>query len=125
MNKEERFKLFKTNLLKIAEAKSPSFVIFESSNDKFVQFAGFREMGLMCDIPLAGLTKEERRRLLTLKEFSGDEGTKNTGTKELVSYQKNFSGEDIDRAVDLTERIFIKVLGCPSTYNVEGKLNLQ
>jgi len=125
MKKEERLEIFKINLSKIVEGNEGSFVIFNVRSEKFVQFAGSKEMGLVCDIPLAELSKEEEKRLLSIKDFSEGEGARDAETKELTSYQIEFNKDDINKAVELTERIFIEVFRFPTTYNVDTELNLE
>jgi len=110
MEKEERLKIFKINLSKlIEEGGEGSFVIF-SVGEKFIQFAGDEEIGLVCDIPRAELSKEEEERLRALEEFSKGEGARDVDSNELVSYQTGYNKEEIGKAVELTERIFTEVL---------------
>jgi len=125
MKKYERLEIFKANLIKIVEREKGGFVVFEASPEKFVQFGGDKEFGLVCDIPLAELSKEEEKRLLTLKEFSKAEGSRDANSNDLIAYQTFYNEEEVNQAAGLTERIFVEVFGFPNTYNVVTKLNLN
>lgn len=125
MKKEERLEIFRKNLVKLVEGEEGGFVVFDASPEKFVQFAGSKELGLVCDIPSAELSKEERKRLLSLKEFSEGEGARDVETKGLTSYQTDFNKEDINKAVELTERIFIDVFRFPKIYSVDAELKIE
>ena len=127
MKKKERLKIFKDNLRKLVkEGNEGSFVVFDATAEKFVQFAGSKEEELLiCDIPLQELSKDEEKRLIEIEEFSGGEGSEDVKTGEQISYQAIFDKGDIERAADLTERIFIRVFGLPHDYDVSVTLNLE
>jgi len=119
LNRSERLKLFVTNIQKIVnEGKVGSYVIFNTSAEKFVQFAYDPDDDLLiCDIPLPELSKEEKERLLVFEDFSkGDEAIE-VDTSRLASFQTIFKGKEADKAGKLIERIFIKVFYLPSNYN--------
>ena len=123
MNKEQRSKVFKTNLRKLANEKgNGSFVIFEAEHEKFVQFAGGKEMGLLCDMPLAELSKDEQERLLILNEFASQEGSVDANTQERISYQTEYDEQDADKAAELAEKIFIQVFRLPASYSIVARL---
>ena len=108
------------------EGNEGSFVVFDATAEKFVQFACSKEEELLiCDIPLQELSKDEEKRLIEIEEFSGGEGSEDVKTGEQISYQAIFDKGDIERAADLTERIFIRVFGLPHDYDVSVALNLE
>jgi len=125
MKRKERLEIFKRNLSKIVEeGNEGSFVIFDTIAEKFVQFAGSKEEGgwLHCDIPLQELSKEEEKRLRDPQIF--DKNPPDAEYEELTSYAKDFDKEDLNKAVELIERIFIEVFSLPYDYNVNVELNL-
>lgn len=125
MKKEERLEIFRINLTKLANAGEGGFVIFDACG-KFVQFAGGRDLnGFVCDIPFAELSEAERTRLLELTEFSQNEGATNAGSGEQTSYTTEFDLVAIDKAVQLTERIFVDVFLFPPDYQIKPELNLE
>jgi len=125
MNRKERLTIFNTNLREIVkERREGSFAIFNASHDKFVQFAGDKEMGLVCDIPLTELSEDEERRLLALEEFATQKGAVDANTEEQISYQASYEKEDVNKAAELTERIFIQVFKLPVNYSIVAELKL-
>lgn len=125
MKKEERLRIFHTNLSKLIEkGEEGSFVVF-NAGERVIQFAGDKKTGLVCDIPLAELSKEEEERLQALDEFSSGEHARDAATNELVSYQTVCNKEEIDKAVELTERIFTEVFKLTDAYEVSVEVNLE
>jgi len=123
MEKQKRFELFKKNIEKVVEeAKESGFVIFDAGSDKFVQFTFDPEDNtLICDIPIAELSAQEEEKLLLLKEFSKDSGAFDD-KKQLISYHAYFRGEDIEKAANLTEQIFVGIFDFPHHYDFTVKL---
>jgi len=125
MKKEERLEEFRINLNKLANAGEGSFVVFDACG-KFVQFAGGKDLdGFVCDIPFTELSEAERMRLLKFTEFSQDEGARDADSGEQTSYTTEFDLVDIDKAVQLTEQIFVEVFWLPQDYEVKTELNLE
>ena len=125
MKKEERLEVFRINLTKLANAGEGGFVIFDACG-KFVQFAGGRDLdGFVCDIPFTELSEAERTRLLKLTEFFQSEGARDEDSDEQVSYTAEFDLEAIEKAVQLTERIFVDVFLFSPDYQIRPELNLE
>jgi HJR/Mrr/RecB family endonuclease len=122
MNREERLALFRAGLTKLVESKGKGYVIFDSLV-KFVQFATELD-GFLVDIPLEGMSKDEEMRLQTLKEFSSSDVLRDPKSNQLVSYQSKFSKEELEKAVLLTEQIFIEIFELSPDYGVEAKIDL-
>jgi len=127
MKREERLEIFRCNLSKLVEeGDEGSFVIFDVATGKFVQFVGSKEEGgwMICDIPLQELSKDEEKRLLAIEEFLHSEGIDaETGVK--ISYQAWFGKDDVEKAAEITERIFTEVFRLPDDYDVNVSLNLK
>lgn len=92
MNKEQRIKLFKKCLSKVAkEAIGGLIHIYTKEvlqgppSGYFVQFAGGTE-GIACDIPIIWISKKEIEKIKKLPEFFE--------AKEIGSYQAYFSTGD-------------------------------
>ena len=113
----------KTHLNKLTEAgEEGSFAIFDADPGRFVQFVGGKEIGLICDIPLAELSNVEKNRLVSLLKFSGEEHLNDAG--ECSAYQIAYENKEVDKAAELADRIFIEVFMLPSDYNVKAEISL-
>jgi hypothetical protein len=125
MLKNDRLKLLSNSFENmVKQGKEGSFLVF-STTEKFVQFAyDPDEDWLICDIPMASLTPEERKRLETLEEFEKNSGATEVETNEFVAYQHGLNGNEIDKAIELVERIFSKVFLLPDTYDVDVEITL-
>lgn len=119
MRKERRLDIFKENLREIVSERKNKMrmVHFSASPEKYVVFFGSVDE-LVCDVPRVELSMQEEKRLLTLDEFSEGEGLRDPNTNLLKTYQTRYSEEDIDKAVELVERIFIEVFRFPAIYDV-------
>lgn len=114
MLKNDRLKLFSSSLEKLVKQGKEGSILVFSTTEKFVQFAyDPDEDWLICDMPIAELTLEERKRLENLKEFEKNSGAK-TET-EFVAYQHGLNGNETEKATELVERIFSKVFLLPDT----------
>ena len=120
MKRNERTNQIKTALNRLVEEGTEgSFLIFENpKTEKFVQFA-FVD-GLICDIPLAELSREEENKI---KSIMG-EGARDVETGKSVSYQKWFESDKIDKAVEFVEKIFINIFKLPESYRIECNINI-
>jgi len=120
MTRDSRISEIKTALATLVKEGDPesSFIIFENpQTEKFVQFAFLGE-GLLCDIPLQELSKEEEN---VIKSMMGDKAT-DARTGELISYQKWFSVIELDKAAEFVETIFIKVFKLPEDYTIKTEI---
>lgn len=123
MNREERITLISDLLNDLANEgeAGESFVIFENSETmKFVQFA-FVEGGLMLDIPLVELSKEEANGI---RAILGEEGAKDARTGKLTSYQRLFGFDEIGKATELVEMIFLGVFKFGGSYTINPEINI-
>jgi hypothetical protein len=103
-----------TTLVKEGDPES-SFIIFENpQTEKFVQFA-FLGDGLVCDIPLQELSKDEENAIKSIME----EKATNARTDELISYQKWFNVTELNKAAEFVETIFTKVFKLPEDYTIK------
>jgi len=127
MDKKERLRIFGTNIAKLLKANEGSFVIFEEKvYHKYVQFAGSKEASgwFIIDIPLIELSKDEEKRLLSLNEFSKCHRSRDIKSNEPISFQIHYTQEDVQKAAQLTEEIFIEVFKLAPDYNFKVELIL-
>lgn len=120
VDKDERLKTFRENLLKITQAgRFGNFVIFEETTTKrFVQFAGEKGRGnVLCNIPIGGLNKLSENETYKLVKV----GFPKTGGK-FETCQKSM---EVEEAVELTEKIFRDVFNFPLDYEIRVTLNLE
>ena len=122
MEKQERHQLFNTSIERVVkDAKESGVVIFDAGSDKFVQFFyDSEDNNLICDIPIDELSAQEEKKLLLLKEFSKDSGAFDD-KKQLIAYHTYFRGEDIEKAANLAEQIFIRIFDFPNNYDFAVK----
>lgn len=121
-NREERIYKIRNALGSLIKAVGKgSFVVFENyDTQKFVQFVF---PPLLCDVPTRELSKEEEDEIRSII----GEGGRSLETGELISYQKVFELNEIDKAVELVERVFINVFKLPESYllNYRSSINIS
>jgi len=125
MDKAQRINLFKKCLKNVAEGSMGGLIHFYTKealqgppNGCFVQFAGGIE-GLACDIPIIWLSKEGIEKIRKLPEFFE--------AKEIGSFQAYFgvSDEDIEKMVNLTEKIFTEIYNLPLNYEIIAEYTIN
>ena len=125
MLQNDRLKIFSNSFEKLVKQGKEGSILVFSTTGKFVQFAyDPDEDWLICDMPIASLTPEERKRLEALEEFEKDSGATEVETNEFVAYQHVLNGNEIDKAIKLVERVFSKVFLLPDTYDVDVEITL-
>lgn len=103
-----------------------AFVIFEDrASQKFVQFAGSQQEPLYLDLPHQALSEEERARAEKLFHNLGTESITyplyDKPGGQIVGSQSVFSlvlGSDVERAAELTARIFAEVFVLPDGFDL-------
>jgi len=124
MKGEERVREITDSLrLLVRKGRSgDSFVVFDDPRTKkFVQFS-LCEEGLLCDVPLIELTKDEEDRV---KQVIGErEAAIDPVTGEVVSYRRRLKRSEVDRAAEITEKIFMEVFRLPESYKLRCELDL-
>jgi len=92
-----------------------SFVLFENpESGRFIQFALIGRDGLICDVPLTMLSREEEEKIRALMP----ETSRDMETGELLSYQRWFDVHELYSAAELAERIFTQIFGLPPNYEL-------
>ena len=120
MKSEERLGIFRINLTTVLNAGEGAFVIF-NANNRFVQFASGKS-SLWIDLPLVSISKEEEEHLLHLGMFSTDVENRDPNSGNLLSYQARYEENELEKAVLLTERIFLDVFRFSPDYDVTPEL---
>ena len=121
-NREERIYKIRNKLDSLIKAagKGSHVLFLNPGTGKFVQFVF---PPLLCDIPTRELSKEEEDEIRSII----GEGARSLETGELISHQKVFELNEIDKAVELVERVFIGVLKLPESYllNYFSSINIS
>jgi len=87
------------------------FIIFENpQSKKFVQVV-LLEDGLLCDVPLSELSREEGSKLKSLS-------SKNIGEMYEGSYNLWFKLADMKQATEWVDKIFVDVFALPRPYSI-------
>ena len=101
----------------IASGAEEGFVIFETDEGKFLQFAYGKGEGLTFDLPRVNMSPQERQRL---KELEGMEAITETELSYLLQI-----GVDTRMAAELANRIFRDVFQCGDHYRVVATLDIE
>jgi hypothetical protein len=93
------------------------FVVFEDAESKkFVQFSGSNEEPLVFDLPSQTLNADERIR--AEKMFAQMSVKRQPSVDDHYTYNVNY-GKDVDRAADLTVRVFREIYKLPEGCKLE------
>jgi hypothetical protein len=101
----------------IASGTDEGFVIFETDDGKFLQFAYNKGDGLTFDLPRVNMSPQEQQRL---KELEGLEAVTETELSYLLQI-----GIDTKMGAQLADRIFQEVFGCGSDYRLVATLDVE
>ena len=117
MKKEERFKEITHGFefLSRNTCVEDPYVVFENPKTlKFVQFS-LSSRGILCDIPLIELSKDEESGIRQIME---EEATMDSRTGEKISYQRVFEQDEIEQAFEMLEMVFTEVFKLPESYSL-------
>lgn len=100
----------------VASGAEEGFVIFETDDGKFLQFAYNKGEGLTFDLPRVNMSPQEQQRL---KEQEGLDAITETELSYLLQI-----GVDTKMGARLADRIFQDVFQCGKDYRVVATLDI-
>jgi hypothetical protein len=101
----------------IVSGVDDGFVIFETDEGKFLQFAYNKGDGLTFDLPRVGLTEEELSKVCKIE---GLEAMTETEISFLLKV-----GVDTKMGARLADCIFRQVFGCSEDYRVQATIDIE
>jgi hypothetical protein len=100
----------------ISSGVEGGFVVFETDGDKSIEFSYSHQDGLTLDLPLLGLTDEEKARVGMIE---GLEGVTDTDVSKQLQV-----GLDTRIGARIAHRVFREVFRCKEKYPVRVTLDI-